>query len=290
MSEMKARRTTNGQVEPTPLPFGIFNGEHRHAVSVRGFSLSEIVDRREETIARHSHATAHFCFLLKGRYITGARSVEKTCGPATMLFHPAGTTHRDHFHPDSRGGSFLAVSIATETMALVGGHGGLIDHEVGFTTGELPVLGIRLYRELRSRDEVSPLVIEGLALELLALAARETERAGRSNTQAWLGCAYELIRDCFRSRLTVRQLAETLNVDPLHLSRCFRRRFGCSPGDFLRQCRVRHAAELLRSRNSCLALADVALDSGFADQAQLTKAFKRMTGMTPGQYRKLISS
>lgn len=272
------------------LPFGTFNGEHRHTVAVRGFSLSEIVDRREQTIARHSHAHAHFCFLLKGRYLTGARGVEGTCGPGTMLFHPAGVTHGDRFHPDSRGGSFLAVSIAPETLALAGGNGGkgsLIGHEAGFTMGELPALGIRLYRELRSQDEMSPLVLEGLALELLALTAREARRAGES-PPAWLASAYEMILDCFRSRLTVRQIAETLDVDPLHLSRSFRKKFGCSPGELLRQCRVRHAAELLRSPNAHLA--EVALDSGFADQAQLTRTFKRITGLTPGQYRKLIAS
>ncbi|HEV2853641.1 MAG TPA: AraC family transcriptional regulator [Thermoanaerobaculia bacterium] len=271
----------------TPLPFGTFNGEHRHAVAVRGFSLAEIVDRREQAIARHSHAHAHFCFILKGRYLTSARGVEGTCGPATMLFHPPGVTHGDRFHPDSRGGRFLAVSIAPETLALAGGHGGLIDHEAGFTAGELPALGIRIYRELRSRDEVSPLVIEGLALELLALAARETRRTGKG-TPAWLANAYERIRDDFRARLTVRQLAESLDVDPLHLSRSFRKKFGCSPGDLLRQCRVRHAAELLGSRNA--RLAEVALDCGFADQAQLTRTFKRITGLTPGQYRKRIAS
>jgi AraC family transcriptional regulator len=281
---VKARRAV------TPLPFGTFNGEHRHTIAVRGFSLTEVVDRKEQTIARHSHAHAHFCFLLKGRYLTGARGVEGTCGPATMLFHPAGVTHSDRFHPDSRGGSFLAVSIAPETMALAGGHcghGGLIDHEAGFTAGELPALGLRLYRELRSRDEVSPLVIEGLALELLALTTRETRRAGKG-TPAWLTSAYERIRDDFRAKLTVRQLAEGLDVDPLHLSRSFRRKFGCTPGDLLRQCRVRRAAELLGSRNA--SLAEVALDCGFADQAQLTRTFKRITGLTPGQYRKRIAS
>jgi AraC family transcriptional regulator len=271
----------------TPLPFGTFNGEPRHAVSVRGFSLSQIVDRREMAVARHSHAHAHFCFILKGRYITSAPGTEEICGPATMLFHPAGITHRDRFHPDFRGGSFLAVSIAPETMALVADRGGLVDREARFATGELPALGTRIYRELRARDEVSPLVLEGLALELLALTARETHRADRG-LRPWLASAYELIRDCYRSRLTVRQLAATLDIDPLHLSRCFRQTFGCSPGDLLRQCRVHHAAELLRNRNA--SLAEVALDSGFADQAQLTKTFKRITGVTPGQYRKLIAS
>ena len=254
---------------------------------MKGFSLSEIVDRREQAVVRHSHSHAHFCFILRGAYITSAPGREETCGPATMLFHPAGTTHRDRFHPDSRGGSFLAVSIAPETMALAADHGGLPDHDVRSAAGELPALGTRIYRELRARDEMSPLVLEGLALELLALTTREALRADRS-LRPWLAGAHEMIRDCFRTRLTVRQLAATLDIDPLHLSRCFRQAFGCSPGDLLRQCRVRHAIELLRNRDACLA--EVALDSGFADQAQLTRTFKRITGMTPGQYRKLIAS
>ena len=45
-----------------------------------------------------------------------------------------------------------------------------------------------------------------------AVTARETDRAGRCQ-QAWLGGARELIQDCFRSRLTVRQPAATLDGD-----------------------------------------------------------------------------
>lgn len=270
-----------------PLPFGTFIGERRHTIGVRGFSLAEIVDRRDEPIFRHTHADAHFCFILKGRWITEARGVEAVCAPATMIFNPAGTTHFDRFHAGSRGGSFLTLSVAAEAIELAGGHRGLLDHAVGFAAGELPVLGAKLFRELRAGDDLSPLVVEGLALELLAHAVREADRAGRG-TQAWLGRAHELIRDSYRSRLTVRRIAADLGVNPLHLSRSFRRRFGCTPGDFLRQCRVRRAAELLGQPK--VSLAEVALQSGFADQAQLTKSFKRVTGTTPGRYRRLLAS
>ncbi|HEX5760427.1 MAG TPA: helix-turn-helix transcriptional regulator [Thermoanaerobaculia bacterium] len=270
-----------------PLPFGAFIGERRRTLDARGFALAEIVDRRDEPIFRHTHADAHFCFILKGRWITGARGVEGTCGPATMIFNPAGTTHRDRFDARSRGGSFLTLSVAPESIALAGGHRGLIDHAVGSAAGELPALGARLHRELLAPDELSPLVVEGLALELLAHAAREAGRLGR-RPPPWLAGAYELIRDGYRERLTVRGIATALGVHPLHLGRCFRRRYGCSPGELLRQCRVRHAAELLRRGE--VGLAQAALDSGFADQAQLTKAFKRVTGTTPGRYRRLLAS
>jgi hypothetical protein len=47
-------------MNPAPLPFGIFNGERRHAFAARGFSLAEIVDPKEKTFGRHSRKLIAF--------------------------------------------------------------------------------------------------------------------------------------------------------------------------------------------------------------------------------------
>lgn len=266
-----------------PLPFGSFIGERRETVDLNGFSLAEFVDRPEENVPRHNHEDAHFWFVLKGFYSTTATGVGTICGPATVIFNPAGTTHRDRFH--TRGGRFLTLSVAPALIERIGGHGALAQHAVGFSSGEVPWLGRRLYRELRQRDELSPIVFEGLALELLADAVRERARRARS-PETWLLNALELIRDCYLDKLTVQGIAMTVGVRPLVLGRSFRRAFGCSPGEMLRRRRVGRAEELLRRR--ALPIADIALASGFADQAQLTKAFRRITGSTPGRYRRLL--
>jgi len=44
-----------------------------------------------------------------------------------------------------------------------------------------------------------------------------------------------------------------------------------------------------RLQSSDASLAQIALESGFADQSQFTKSFKRATGLTPGEYRKLLA-
>jgi AraC family transcriptional regulator len=266
------------------LPFGTFNGERRSSIDLNGFLLAEFVDRPEDTIARHTHEDTHFQFLLKGRYITSAVGLDSLCDPPAVIFNPAGTTHRDRFH--TRGGSFLALSVAPGVMNRIGDNRLLEQRAVGFSGGEVLWLGARLRRELRQCDELSPIVIEGLALELLANVARQDTRRTWSSAP-WLSAAFQQVQDCYRDKLTVRGIASLAGVQPLVLGRSFREAFGSSLGEMLRRRRVQRAEELLRRRD--LSLAEIALATGFADQAQLTKAFRRVTGLTPAVYRRISS-
>ena len=266
------------------LPFGSFNGERRSGIDLNGFLLAEFVDRPEDTISRHTHEDTHFQFLLKGLYITSAIGLDAPCGPPAVIFNPAGTTHRDRFH--TRGGSFLALSVSPGVMGRIGDACVIEDRAVGFSGGETLWLGNRLRRELRRCDALSPIVIEGLALELLANIARpETHRTWSS--PPWLDVAFQQVQDCYCDKLTVQGIALAVGVQPLALGRSFRKRFGCSLGEMLRRRRIARAEELLRRRD--LPLAEIALATGFTDQAQLTKAFRRVTGLTPAIYRRISS-
>jgi AraC family transcriptional regulator len=55
----------------------------------------------------------------------------------------------------------------------------------------------------------------------------------------------------------------------------------------LRKRRIEKASHSLQNSNQ--SLVEIALSSGFSDQSQFTKSFKRMTGLTPAQYRNLFS-
>ena len=56
-----------------------------------------------------------------------------------------------------------------------------------------------------------------------------------------------------------------------------------SVGEYRRRRRLDYARRKLADPR--LSLAEVAIDAGFADQSHLTRAFRRVTGVTPGQYR-----
>ena len=76
-------------------------------------------------------------------------------------------------------------------------------------------------------------------------------------------------------------LAQAASISPYRLCRVFRRDTGLSPHAYQIQVRARFAKSLLRTG---LPIAQVAVEAGFFDQAHLTRHFKRIYGVTPGQY------
>ena len=94
--------------------------------------------------------------------------------------------------------------------------------------------------------------------------------------------ARQLLHDRFNEALTLTDVAEDVNVHPVHLSREFKREFGWTVGDYVRRLRVDFVR---RQLSTGAALADLALQAGFADQSHLTRVFKRLTGQTPHQLR-----
>ncbi|WP_461211434.1 AraC family transcriptional regulator [Desulfocurvus sp. DL9XJH121] len=100
-----------------------------------------------------------------------------------------------------------------------------------------------------------------------------------------------LARECMDGRygedLSLDDLAALANLSPFHFVRVFRRAVGAPPHAYLLNARIRAARRLLATDAR---LADVAQETGFTDQAHLTNAFKRILGLTPGQYRKFLQN
>jgi AraC family transcriptional regulator len=144
-------------------------------------------------------------------------------------------------------------------------------------------LTLRLYREFRRNDEVSPLIVEGLVLEILGEACR-TASANEPGTPPWLRKARDILRDRYREPPRPAELADDVGVHPLHLARVFRRKYGCTLGEYVRRLRVECACrELARPGRS---LVEVALEAGFCDQSQFCRVFKQHVGLTPSQFRR----
>jgi len=146
------------------LLFGSFIGKLGKRIKFREFSFSEMSDCADEEIPLHTHEDAHFLLVVEGIYITSARNIPDFCSASTLIFNPAGTTHRDRFQ--TRGGRFFTVSLEPEGLSRVQDGINLITHSIGFPDVEVSWLGSRLYKELQTMDSVSPIIMEGMVLEL----------------------------------------------------------------------------------------------------------------------------
>jgi AraC-like DNA-binding protein len=81
------------------------------------------------------------------------------------------------------------------------------------------------------------------------------------------------------------EMAAELGLSRFQLVRAFREEVGMPPYAWLAQHRVAHAKGLLERGGR---LAEVATRLGFADQAHLTRWFRRVVGVTPGAYRNSV--
>ncbi|MGH9795744.1 MAG: AraC family transcriptional regulator [Candidatus Acidiferrales bacterium] len=268
---------------PRALPLGVFFGEPRIRLRTTSFVFSSLLGTcPEEEVPRHSHPEAHFVLVLRGAYITEAREAESLCGPLTLIFNPAGTTHRDRFR--SRDGQFLAMSLRAGTEEA-------LQREYPYSVVLRDQRVIRTAREacleMHLADDISGLVLEGLGLELLGRALRAHAMRDR-NPPRWLCRAREQLREGCALRISIAEVARTAGVHSVHFARAFRRYFHCSPGEYVRGCRVERACQLLIAAR--LPLAEVAQEPGFADQSQMSHAVKRLTGNTPRELRRAFQS
>src|SRR5579862_454827 len=97
--------------------------------------------------------------------------------------------------------------------------------------------------------------------------------------------AEEMLRAHLEGSVTVKELADACSVSESHFARRFRDTFGTSVHQRLIQLRIDHAKSLLSEPST--SLAEIALLSGFFDQAAFTRAFSRSEHMTPSRWRRL---
>lgn len=133
---------------------------------------------------------------------------------------------------------------------------------------------------------VSPLERETRLLAVLArLIARHADDPTPARALRPAAPAVARARDYLESRLadevTLDDLARLTGFSPFHLVRLFRAETGLPPHAYLTQARVTRAKGLLAGG---LPIARVAAETGFSDQSHLTRHFKRLVGVTPGEY------
>jgi AraC family transcriptional regulator len=79
------------------------------------------------------------------------------------------------------------------------------------------------------------------------------------------------------------QLAGVARLSAYHFARQFKAATGLPPHQYVISRRVERAKQLLQA--GALSLAKVAAQTGFSDQSQFGRHFKRLVGVTPGQFR-----
>ena len=249
----------------------------------RGFGVSR-------PVPRHWHEEYQLCLVQKGSGELVYRGDNLTTPPASLFVVHPGEVHSNRAH-DRRGCSYRTIFAGAELMrraaaAVRGKESGLpfFPNAVVFDQDL-----IRQYLELHFAFErpASSLERQAALLDLLtALVARHAEERATPRPfgpeRRAVTRARDYLVEHYDENVSLDDLAGVANLSPFHFSRVFSVQFGMPPHAFQIQLRVERAKALLREG---WPIPQAASQTGFADQSHLTRHFKRLAVVTPGQYR-----
>lgn len=192
----------------------------------------------------------------------------------------------------------LHLHLSTDLLAHVAGEmvGSACAHlslqeRTGFQDPLLAQIGFALWRDLKQDPSIGKLYVQTAAHLLIAhllrhytSARREGKEPGGGLTAQQIKRVVDFIQAHLLDDLSLDALAQQTGFSPYHFARLFRQATGESPHQFVLRQRVERAQHLLTEGR--LSLAQIALESGFADQSYFTRIFKRYLGLTPRAYQR----
>lgn len=214
-------------------------------------------------IAAHRHELAYAALVLDGGYEETSPEGVWRLEAGDLVLHPPYHLHLNRFE---RG----AVRVLNVTLP----------HAVARK------LASHSYAVLRPRDADALMRAKDTeAAEALGEALAQAAPREHAPPRDWLDAFADALRATPETRIG--DLARCFGITPTHAARTFARRFGLTPAAFRAEQRVR--AGLQRLAGSNIALADIAVACGFADQAHMTRTMVAATGHTPARLQRAFA-
>lgn len=227
---------------------------------------------------RHAHDTMAVTVVLAGTLREQVGRVEETAHPLSLVIKPVDVEHENHF--GTHGVQTLQLLIDAREAADLARVQPTLAQWRWIHTGAFVQPFLRLARVLRAGDDL------GAELATVdALAAIDAAPPSHAEPPPVIRRVKSRLDDEPKPP-RVRDLAQDAGMHPVYLARLFRRYVGTTMGHYLRRKRVRNVIARLDSNTP---LSRAAHDARFADHAHMCRAFRAETGITPSEYRVLLT-
>ncbi|MCZ6834263.1 MAG: AraC family transcriptional regulator [Planctomycetota bacterium] len=260
-------------------------GRRERSTALDGMTLNEVVYPAGCRFEPHAHEQANISILLAGSFFEQAGSLSSHCKTCSVVFKPPQTVHRNEV--GSRGARSLIIGIQPDRFERWCNWSETLKRYAWVHTGPIPELMLRLYREFRLGDDLSVASLEQLLLEVLSTDFELSTSRMKTAMPLWMRQVMERLHEPREAMPRVDILARTVGVHPVHLARVFRRHHKCTIAQYIRRRRLEKATHALSSSRK--PLAEIAYETGFADQAHFSRSFKTHAGLSPGQFRRMTS-
>lgn len=149
-------------------------------------------------------------------------------------------------------------------------------------------LGAEILAAHRGNDMASAFRMKGCVMDTIA-QFMEAYGAGLmpiSSYSPLISAAFRLIKRDLSSRLTLKEIADALDINPSTLGKRFRAETGASVSDYIDSLLMQKLQRRLLSSDATLA--EISDELGFCDQFYMSRYFKKRQHETPSAYRRRL--
>ena len=240
--------------------------------------------------SRHAHEEYSIGVTMKGRqdFFCGQRFHKSPSG-SVLVFNPE-DIHDGHAG-DNQGLEYIMLYIHPKILTpLFQSMGHIGDHELRFNDVlfDAPTLRHHIWTmaSLVQSKQVSHIEYES-ALYMLAQSLIQHQGSfepayKKTRTDTLLMKAKSYIHDHLCHDISVDDISLAANMSKYHFIRLFRAQFGITPHQYVLNCRINLARQVMQDGFSAT---HAAMASGFADVSHLNRNFKKVFGMTPKQFQ-----
>lgn len=227
---------------------------------------------------RHSHEHSNVTIVVAGQLHEASSSGEYTARPSSVVVKAAGCEHEDRI--SGFGARTLTIQFAPDSPL-----GAMLPPRAwAWLDDPQTVRRALVVQNAFEAGNARQLHDAALALIGGGKAILPVGKGTIASPPPWLPEIRALLDERFDQSVRFDNLARDLGLHPVYVSRAFRRHFGVSMTDYVRDLRIRHARHALAS--SRRSIAAIAAESGFSDASHLCRTFMNLLGLSPRMYRR----
>lgn len=253
------------------------------SVDLEKFIVTDFFQPPLLSVDWHAHEKLTLLFVFTGGVEEKFKRKTFQCSFSSVLVRPAEELHSHSY--SSVGANCLAIQVKSDYLQKNKEILQKIDSILFSQTSSLISAARKIKYEIQIMDEASPIAIESYFLEIVAKLIRADKKSRNSPPPIWLKRAWDLVNDSFKESLNLSKIAEEVGIHPTYLTEMFRKHFGITLGEYVRNLRLDFTFQQITETGK--SLTEIALEAGFYDQSHFTRRFKEKFNATPLEIRQM---
>jgi AraC-like DNA-binding protein len=144
-------------------------------------------------------------------------------------------------------------------------------------------------QEIENYGNRSSMMVDSLSIQIVATILREfnnSSNIGRYCTtegDGYVKNAKEYMQEFYNSNISITDICSEISVSPYHFIRLFKEKTGTTPHEYLLNLRIENAKKMMKDNEDNITL--IGEKCGFINNSHFSTTFKRLTGVSPVEYK-----